>query len=202
MSSRRVELGLGPALVGRMLALGPPILLVDRLDAFEPEPKPTVHARRLVSGNDPLYRAHFAAMPVVPGTHLLEGLSQCGALLSVLLLLRSHAVALGRAPEDPLAELRNVELGLRADPAYKPGEGDALLALLTKPPERTVGMLAASSMKWLKPVFPGSVVHYRARLQRRLEELWSTEVEAEVDGVLVAQGTLTNVFRRLELPAL
>jgi len=75
-----------------------------------------------------------------------------------------------------------------------------LRALRGAPPReaRELGMLASSNLKFLAPVFPGVELFYEVRLVREIGALALCEAEAEVEGKLVAKGTLS--VARVEAP--
>jgi UDP-N-acetylglucosamine acyltransferase len=69
-----------PVLVGRLLPQRYPLLLVDRVVAFEDGAR--LVARKCVSIDEPFFAGHFPGRPVMPGVLICEALVQAGALLA------------------------------------------------------------------------------------------------------------------------
>jgi len=83
-----------PALVGRLLPQRYPLLLVDRIVAFEDGVR--LVARKSVTVDEPFFAGHFPGRPVMPGVLICEALVQAGALLA-------HRSTGGLAPGGSLA---------------------------------------------------------------------------------------------------
>lgn len=69
-----------PVLVGRLLPQRYPLLLVDRVVAFEDGAR--LVARKCVTVDEPFFAGHFPGRPVMPGVLICEALVQVGALLA------------------------------------------------------------------------------------------------------------------------
>src|SRR6267378_4173191 len=69
-----------PALIGRLLPQRYPLLLVDRVIAFEDGAR--LVARKSVTVDEPFFAGHFPGRPVMPGVLICEALTQAGALLA------------------------------------------------------------------------------------------------------------------------
>ncbi len=78
-----------PALIGRLLPHRYPLLLVDRIVAFEDGAR--LVARKSVTVDEPFFAGHFPGRPVMPGVLICEALAQAGALLA-------HRSSNGMAP--------------------------------------------------------------------------------------------------------
>lgn len=59
-----------------------PFLFVDTVEALVKNE--SIHARKMVSGNEAFFQGHFPGNPVLPGVIQLEAMGQAGALLAVL----------------------------------------------------------------------------------------------------------------------
>jgi 3-hydroxyacyl-[acyl-carrier-protein] dehydratase len=57
-----------------------PLLLVDRVMSMDFDDM-RIHARKCVSGLDPVFEGHFPGDPVMPGVYIVEGMAQASALL-------------------------------------------------------------------------------------------------------------------------
>lgn len=69
-----------PALIGRLLPHRYPLLLVDRIVAFEDGAR--LVARKSVTVDEPFFAGHFPGRPVMPGVLICEALAQAAALLA------------------------------------------------------------------------------------------------------------------------
>lgn len=74
----------GRAVVERLLPHREPILLVDGIDAVDPDGL-CIAGRRRVSADDPVFRGHFPGNPVYPGVLQVEAMGQLGLCLFALL---------------------------------------------------------------------------------------------------------------------
>jgi 3-hydroxyacyl-[acyl-carrier-protein] dehydratase len=163
-------LRLGAEAVRRLLPHRPPLLLVDGVTAFSPEP-PALRAMKHISGAEPVFAGHFPDHSIWPGAYTIEGLAQacalCGALHEV------DVAALERSPDDAtLAEF----------PSSGARRGSASL-------------LAAVNVKLTRPVLAGQRLDYWVVHTHAVDGLHRFEVEASVDSHTVASGTLTVALR-------
>lgn len=188
-------LQLGAAVVQRLLPHRPPLLLVDRIEAFTAAAPPRLRASRCFTANEPLLAGHFPGLPIVPGALLLEGLAQAAALLWILVERTRARAAAGGDPGEVLEALRALDRGYRLDPSYRAGAGEEALGGVEA---RRIGLLAGSEIRFVHPVFPGEPVRYEVTLERELEGLGRFEVEAAAGSQAAARGTLT--LARVERP--
>ena len=79
MSAERIELGLGPEDIQKLIPHRAPLLLVDTLVAGSRE-GPVLWASKQISADEPVFAGHFPDQPVWPGAYTIEGLAQCCAL--------------------------------------------------------------------------------------------------------------------------
>jgi 3-hydroxymyristoyl/3-hydroxydecanoyl-(acyl carrier protein) dehydratase len=190
----RSELAFGPSVIARLLPVRAPFLLVDRVVGYAGTPEPRLRAVRAISANEPVLQGHYVGMPLMPGTLVLESLAQtCGVLTSLLLTVRGFA-ARGMDEARALGALRNLERRERLDPGYRPGDDVELLRALDALAGTRAGLLAATQVKFVKPVFGGDRIDLSARLTRELNDFWHFEIEATVEGAPVVQGTLSYVM--------
>lgn len=182
-----LPLDLGPSVVQLLIAQRPPFSYVDRLVGFALAPRPTLAAVRHVSINEPALAGHFPTAPVWPGALTLEGMGQVAGCLATL-------VSMVEWVELPslLAHLASVERRSRLEHVpLAPGEEELCHRLSAMRAGHLV-VAGSAQVRLLRPVFPGRRLDYRVSITRRLEDAWHFTTQAEVDGVLVAEGTLTG----------
>lgn len=189
----RTVLELGPDVVQRLIPHRRPLLMVDRVEAVE-VPEWCVWASRHISANEPVFDGHFPGLHLWPGVYTIEGLLQATNLLHVLRAAFDAVQASGRDPAELFVALKNLELGFRMSPAYRPEVSAPFEELLGREPDAASrgGVAAAIDIKLLAPVFAGQRLDYRARFSREVDQLQRYEVEASVDGKTVAKGVVTN----------
>ena len=186
-------LELGPDVIHLLIPHRRPFLMVDRVRRYERGPAPKLWAERYVSANEAVFEGHYPGLHLWPGVYTIEGLGQTSLILEVLGFLERESEAQGRAPEDVLAELRNLELGYRLHRGFKP-EGSGLLQGLREQ-RAPLAMSGAVDMKFLEPVFAGSRIEYQVMRQQVFEQRFVRfGVEARVEGKIVAKGTMTGVL--------
>jgi 3-hydroxyacyl-[acyl-carrier-protein] dehydratase len=136
-----------------------------------------------------VFAGHFPEIHVWPGVYVIEGLGQSCNLLEILVALEEGWVAHGGTPDDLLAELRNLELGYRLQPGFRVDASAHLLQALRETGPR-MGFAAAVEMRFLLPVFGGQRIDYHVRRTHLADNITRHEVEAEVEGRLVARGVM------------
>jgi 3-hydroxyacyl-[acyl-carrier-protein] dehydratase len=196
-NAKRGKLRLGSNVVELLLPQKRPFLMVDFVDSWETVPRPMLTAGRHITANDPVFDGHFPALHIWPGTHTIEGLGQTSALLMVILLMRRAMDAEGIDPDVVLARLKQVDMGYRMHPGFRPDEARQLLdRLAATPPALAVG--GSVEMRFLQPVLAGCRIDYRSTLLGEIGDLMRFDVEATVDGAVVAKGTMSGA--RVLLP--
>jgi 3-hydroxyacyl-[acyl-carrier-protein] dehydratase len=190
----KIALELGPDVVQRLLPHRRPLLMVDRVEAFQDGEQPVLWASRFISANEPVFDGHFPGLSLWPGVYTIEGLLQASNLLHILQVARADVVTAGGAAEDVFAALKNLELGYRLSPGYQPELTKKFAALLAESPDPVSrgGLAGAVDIKLLAPVFAGQKLEYRTVLTRVVGQLIRFEVEATVAGRTVAKGVLTS----------
>jgi 3-hydroxyacyl-[acyl-carrier-protein] dehydratase len=200
MSYQRVDAG--PGLVQRLLPQRPPLLMVDRIEAYALSPRPALRASRFLTANEPWFQGHFPDLPLLPGALLLEGLGQTASLLYTLEAILETYREAGDGLDELLADLRNLELGFTLRPGYRPEQGRLLKDAFSVVGGMPVGVAGSVRLKFLRPVPPGCQLVYQAALNRRHGDQLHFDVHAEVNDEEVARGTLAAaVVRGLELPS-
>lgn len=191
-------LRLGADVVQLLLPHRSPLLMVDRLEAYCRSPGPAVRASRFVSANEPVFAGHFPGLSLWPGVYTIEGLGQTCMLAMVLAEMQSSFERAGWDPGEPIAALKNLELKLRLDPAYRPELTRRLLEHWRGAP-RTIGVSSAVDVRLLKPVFAGQRIDYQVVLSHGVENVQRFDVEAFVDRVPVARGSMSGAALTLSV---
>lgn len=188
MSERWQTLDLGPAVVQRLLPQRPPFLFVDRVDAWATGPRPSVRSSRFLSISDPVFQGHFPQLPLLPGALLVEGVGQTASLVYTL---ERMAESLGA--DVVIAELQDLDRGLSLRPGFRPrpaGARGPLDDVFSRLEGLPVGVAGEVRMKFLRPVVPGCRLVQEVRLTHRFGDQLHFEARVEVDGELVAKGSL------------
>jgi 3-hydroxyacyl-[acyl-carrier-protein] dehydratase len=196
-----IPLQLGPDLIQRLIPHRRPFLLLDGVEAFTRGQEPSLTAFKLLSASDPVFEGHFPGLHLWPGVFTIEGLGQTGNVLQVLCAMEEAWTRRGRDPDEVLAALRNLELGYRLRPGYRPELLGELEAVLSRSAMSRTGFSASVEVKLLAPVFAGQRLDYRVTRTRLLEDFVRFGVEASVEGKAVARGELTSSLAALAPPA-
>ncbi len=161
-----------------------PLMMVDRIESFEPGERARLRAWRQISANEEVFAGHFPDLHIWPSVYTIEGLGQSCLLLSILEALDPQA----------LDALRALELGYRMQGGYRPRTADAATAAIARlgPPGQRIGLAAAVDVRFLAPVFAGQRLIYQVTRTHAVERMTRFDVEAEVDGRPVARGTMTG----------
>ena len=191
------NLRLGSNVVELLMPQKRPFLMVDFVHAFHSAPIASIEAGRHISSNETFFDGHFPGMHVWPGTLTIEGMGQTSALLMTILAMRRASEASGADPDAVLARLRNLDLGFRLHPGHKPDDAaDLIRRIRSEPPWLAIG--ASVDVKLLRPVFAGQRLDYVTTLAGEVGSMMRFQVEALVERVPVASGTLTGA--RLSRP--
>ena len=193
----------GPDVIRLLLPHRRPLLLVDAVTGYAREPRPTLHAEKLVSAGEPVFTGHFPGLHLWPGVYTIEGLAQTTSLLHVLDGLERAAAEQGDSPDSVFAGLENLERRATLHPGYRADRSAALEVGLARAHavEGSIGfgVMAAVDVKLLFPVFAGQLLAYRVSRTHVLGEQMRFDVDASVAGRVVARGTLHSV--RMPFPS-
>lgn len=190
-----IELALGSNVIELLIPHRRPLAMVDGVAGFERAPHAAVATFRHVSANEPIFEGHFPGLSLWPGVYTIEGMGQTVNILLVLDGVVREYEKRGGSEADALEGLRNLERGYRLAPGFRADKAEALLAPLRDGSVLSRGgMTAAVDVKLLRPVFAGQRIDYRAMLTHTVESLVRCEVSAEVDGQLVAKGTMSSTL--------
>ncbi len=184
-------LALGSNVVELLLPQRWPLLMVDRIERIVDGTKPTLEASRFLSASDIIFRGHFPGLHLWPGCLTIEGLGQTGAALMAILAIRDRMIAVTADPTAGFEALRNVDRGFRLHPGYNASEA-ARFKQAMEHLSGSVSVAAAVDVRLRQPVFAGQRLDYRVRLAYLVDESVRFEVEASVDGAVVADGTMTG----------
>ena len=157
--------------------------MVDRIRGVTLDAaRPRLLAVRYVSANEPSLGGHFPGLAMVPGVITVEGLAQaCGLLGRIVETART-------LDGDLLAGLANLERGATLHPGFDRDAGQRLAAWLRE--RARLHVVGATSIKLLRPIFPGCRLDHHVELTRQIGDGWRFQVRTEVDGAPVAEGTL------------
>ena len=84
MSDRPASAASAPLDIRRVMAALPhryPMLLIDRVEALDPEK--SITAIKAVTINEPFFQGHFPGRPIMPGVLIVEALAQAAGVLAV-----------------------------------------------------------------------------------------------------------------------
>ena len=82
MNDRPAGAAFTPLDIRRVMAALPhryPMLLVDRVEALEPDR--SIRAIKAVTINEPFFQGHFPGHPIMPGVLIIEAMAQVGGML-------------------------------------------------------------------------------------------------------------------------
>jgi 3-hydroxymyristoyl/3-hydroxydecanoyl-(acyl carrier protein) dehydratase len=158
-----------------------PLIMVDRIVKYNSNPLYLI-AERYISANEPAFVGHFPNMKLWPGVFTLEGLRQTCFLLHILNELEEANLLKG------LIELQNRQI-LRPQINHKLCRSvfDYLERKNTYDSD-----LYSTSMKFIEPVFAGSLITYSCMRDENDLHCWS--VKALVDDRLIAKGRIIQSF--------
>ena len=182
--SRNAEKGqfiIGADVIYYLTSVKHPMIMVDRIVSYHSEPLSLI-AERYVSANEPAFTGHFPNMKLWPGIYTLEGLRQSCFLLYVLHELEKADLLKG------VIELQNRQI-------LRPQINHTLCqSVLDYLKERKLSDpdLFSLSLKFLEPVFAGSLIKYHCLRDDHDVHYWS--VKAVVDERVIAKGTIIQSF--------
>jgi len=84
MNDQPASAAIAPLDIRRVMAALPhryPMLLVDRVEALDPER--SITAIKAVTINEPFFQGHFPDRPIMPGVLIVEALAQAAGVLAV-----------------------------------------------------------------------------------------------------------------------
>ena len=188
--SSKKELKLGAEVIQLLIPHRRPLLMIDAVVAYQASPQPTLWTRRHVSANEEVFAGHFPDLFLWPGIYTQEGLGQSCHLLQVIFFLQDEWTRRGKDPEEILRALRNLEMKFRLHPGYRP-QNSAILREFDGGAAR-LGMAGSVEIRFYSPVFAGQCLEYRVTRTHSLEALSRFEIEAAVEGKVVAKGKMTG----------
>jgi 3-hydroxyacyl-[acyl-carrier-protein] dehydratase len=186
------ELKLGAEVIQLLLPHRRPLLMVDCVTGYRRGEQPVLWSKRHVSANEEVFGGHFPDLHIWPGIYTQEGMGQSCQLLQVITLLQLKWEKSGHDPEEILRALRNLEMKYRLHPGYRP-EHSAILERF-KDDKNILGMTGSVEMRFHQPVFAGQCLEFMVARTHLLENMARFEVEATVEGRLVAKGKLTGAI--------
>jgi len=187
-------LRLGPDVIQKLLPHRRPLLMVDRIESFIRSPVPSLRASRHISANEEVFAGHFPGLHLWPGIYTIEGMGQTANVLEALMGLIGGFETAGRSSNELLDGLLALEAGYTLKAARHDERLTALLEELREPQD-FMGMSILVNVKLLAPVFAGQRLDYWVRRTHTAGDLLRHEVEAEVDGHVVARGSMDSLMK-------
>jgi 3-hydroxymyristoyl/3-hydroxydecanoyl-(acyl carrier protein) dehydratase len=166
------------------------MLFVDFVTGYERTPRPSLRAGRHISANDPTFAGHFPELGIWPGIYTVEGLNQACNLLATISAIQKEWEGKGRDPAEVLEGLRQIDQVYELKPSLRSDSAKELLEALQST-GRTMGLSVGIDVRFTSPVFPGSRLDYVVLETHAREAAMIYEVEALVEGSVVAKGKLT-----------
>ncbi len=194
VEANRKKLILGAEVIQLLIPHRRPLLMVDGILAYARGEQPTLWAKRMVSANEEIFAGHFPDLMLWPGIYTQEGMGQTCLLLQILEFFMDYWEKLGKDPEEILSALRNLEIKYRMHPGYRP-ENSACLDVFGKQPKSNPGMSGAVDLRFHEPVFAGQCLEFKVSKTHRMDSIVRFDVEAVVEGRLVAKGKMTGVMK-------
>ncbi len=186
-------LSLGPEIIRLLMPHRRPFLMVDRIVSYSSEPAPVLRAVKHISANEGFFDGHFPDIALMPGAMTFEGLGQTAHLLSVINELRDKMARDGFSEEQLFAAFANVEYGYTLNRAFNAAKAEEFKSRVLQYTESTFGMVGAVHLKFLEPIFAGTMVEYQAVLAGALDDYLNYQVEACVDGHTKVRGTISSI---------
>jgi 3-hydroxymyristoyl/3-hydroxydecanoyl-(acyl carrier protein) dehydratases len=187
-------LRLGPDVIQKLLPHRRPLLMVDRVESFTRSPVPSLRASRYISANEEVFAGHFPGLHLWPGIYTIEGMGQTANVLEALMALVDRVEANGGNGDELLDGLLALEAGYTLKVAPRDERLTVLLEKLSNP-QHFMGMSILVNVKLLAPVFAGQRLDYSVRRTHTAGDLLRHEVEAEVDGRVVARGSMDSLMK-------
>jgi 3-hydroxyacyl-[acyl-carrier-protein] dehydratase len=172
---------IGADVISYLTSIKHPLIMVDRVVHYISGPLSLI-AERYVSANEPAFVGHFPGMKIWPGIFTLEGLRQSSFLLHTLNELQKAGLLQG------LKELHNRQT-LRPQINHKACQ--SVIDFL-KAGKMYDSDLYSTSIKFLEPVFAGSLIKYHC--MRDENDSHHYTVEALVEDRLIAKGKIIQSF--------
>jgi 3-hydroxyacyl-[acyl-carrier-protein] dehydratase len=195
LEKRGLLLELGPEVVRQLLPHRRPMLFVDAVWAYDRNGeggRPALWARRQISANEEVFAGHFPGLALWPGIYTIEGLGQSCFLLEVLLAMQAEWESQAGDPEEVILALKNLELGYRLSPSYRPPASELLQRF--RGMGGRIGISASVEIRFLQSVFAGQCLDYHVVRSHAVDRLMRFEVEASVQGRAVARGSMTGAL--------
>lgn len=181
----------GPDIIQLLLPHRRPLLMVDTVEDYRWEPRPSLRATRHISANEEVFAGHFPGFSVWPGIYTIEGLGQACQILSILLAIRDGWTAAGGDPDDFPATLSDLDAGFHLQPQFNRDTSSKLLEALGGT-ENRMGFSSIVEVKLLNPVFAGQRLDYSVALTHQVEKIRRFQVEAFVERQPVARGLICS----------
>ncbi len=172
---------IGADVIAYLTSVKHPMIMVDRIVHYSSNPLSLI-AERYISANEPAFVGHFPNMKLWPGIYTFEGLRQSCFLLHILNELEEADLLKG------LLELQKRHM-LRPQINHKLCQSVIDYLEVKKMVDAD---LYSAGIKFLEPVFAGSLITYHCMRDENDPHDWS--VKALVDDRLIAKGSIIQSF--------
>ena len=191
-----IPLILGADVIEMLIPHKRPFLFVDGVTQYTRSRQSQLRCFKMISANEQVFDGHFPGLKLWPGVYTIEGMGQATALLMVISGCQDGFEKAGRDPNEVIAGLQDLQRIRTLKPGGQISSAKTVLDVL-EDPESQFGFSAAVNVKLFKPVLAGCRLDFIVTLERTIGDMAKFSVEAEVDGQLVASGTMTNAMHQV-----
>jgi 3-hydroxyacyl-[acyl-carrier-protein] dehydratase len=191
-----IPLTLGADVIDMLLPHKSPFLLVDGVTEYTRSPLPRLRSYKMISANEQVFDGHFPGLKLWPGVYTIEGMGQTTALLMLISGCQDGFEKAGRDPNDVIIGLQDLQRIRTLQPGGQIANAKEVLDVL-EDPTSPFGFSAAVNVKLFKPILAGCRLDFLVTLERTISHMAKFSVEAEVNGQLVASGTMTNAMHQV-----
>jgi 3-hydroxymyristoyl/3-hydroxydecanoyl-(acyl carrier protein) dehydratase len=188
------KVNLGYEMIQLLIPQRRPFLMIDRIVEFEIEPSPRIICVKNCSANESFFDGHYPSLAIMPGALTFEGMGQAANALAAICTLHDCFVKSKEDPSTLASHLKNLQFGYSLNKAYRPKMASQFESIVcNRDGNLEFGMVGATTLKFLEPVFAGSVIEYHATLTTIVDRYMHFDVETVVDNTVKAKGTLSTI---------
>ena len=179
--NEKEKLILGSDAIAYLTPFQHPLIMVDRIIYYSSSPLSLI-AERYISANEPAFVGHFPNMKLWPGIYTMEGLRQACYILQSLHELEEANMLQG------ILELNKRHI---LQPQINNERCQEVIEFL-RTKESIDPDLFSIKIKFLEPVFAGTVIRFHCSNDYNSPNIWF--VEASVNERIIAKGTIVQSF--------